>query len=312
MRVQNLTANATNIYDVTPSSIVFTISKDGGFNFEKIEERSKGAKRAKEKKKKFLNFSFASRRDVIMKPGKGQELGTEDPRIVYIARSKTYLMFYTSVTKGVVHSDLGPVRAMLSLATNDKDPSEYEEWKLQGYLFPSLNWSKSGALLVREESPSYLFWGDSSICIATTENFVNYTDTGSCLLSPRDEMFDSELVESGPEPLPLSDGNLLFLYNSARATNITNPKPGWNLQYNLGYAVLSGKDPTQVLYRSALPLLSPLLPWETCDGTDPLGLTPNVVFVEGWRPIPGERNRFFVWYQGCDSRIGVAEISVDI
>jgi hypothetical protein len=31
--------------------------------------------------------------------------------------------------------------------------------------------------------------------------------------------------------------------------DITNPKPGWDLEYNLGWAVLDKRDPTNVLFR---------------------------------------------------------------
>eukprot|EP01103_Thecamoeba_quadrilineata_P010783 TRINITY_DN2421_c0_g1_i2.p1 TRINITY_DN2421_c0_g1~~TRINITY_DN2421_c0_g1_i2.p1 ORF type:complete len:334 (-),score=42.42 TRINITY_DN2421_c0_g1_i2:204-1103(-) len=260
VRVQNLTANETTIYDVGPSSIVITQAKNGNdFCFDNIVTNN-----------------------VILQPGPGQELGTEDPRVAYDHANKTYYLFYTGVTQGTVSSDLGPVKAMLSLAVNKGDPLDVTAWVEEGYLFPHLNWSKSGALLIREELPHYLFWGDSSICIANTTNLINYTNTGECLLTPRQNYFDSTLVESGPPPLPLSDGNYIFLYNSARQVNITNPKPGWNLQYNLGYAILDGKDPTKVLARSDNPILSPVLDWETCDtDSSPLGLTPNVVFVEG-------------------------------
>ena len=75
-------------------------------------------------------------------------------------------------------------------------------------------------------------------------------------------MFDEHLVETGPEPLKLSDGNYLFLYNSAHKTNEVTPRPNWNLKYNIGYAILNGTNPLQVLYRSDKPLFSPELDWE--------------------------------------------------
>jgi predicted GH43/DUF377 family glycosyl hydrolase len=50
-------------------------------------------------------------------------------------------------------------------------------------------------------------------------------------------MFDSFLVEAGPMPLQLSDGNYLFLYNSARH-GYPSKKPNWDVQYNVGYLIL--------------------------------------------------------------------------
>jgi hypothetical protein len=49
-------------------------------------------------------------------------------------------------------------------------------------------------------------------------------------LPMRDDSFDSGLVEGGPMPLPLSDGNYLYLYNSARH-GFPSPDPGYDFQY---------------------------------------------------------------------------------
>jgi predicted GH43/DUF377 family glycosyl hydrolase len=58
-----------------------------------------------------------------------------------------------------------------------------------------------------------------------------------------------------------------------------------------------------------VPLLSPELAWEK--GSSPyLGLTPNVVFLEGWRKKPGHINTFIGFYGAADSVIGIAEITV--
>jgi len=45
-------------------------------------------------------------------------------------------------------------------------------------------------------------------------------------------------------------------------------------------------------------------------GTQKLGLTPNVVFCEGWTPVPGLNNTFFVFLGGADSVVGVGMVSV--
>lgn len=157
-----------------------------------------------------------------------------------------------------------------------------------------------------------LFWGDLDISIAESSDLLHFQNTNKTLIARRSTHFDSTLVESGPEPLQLQDGNWLFLYNSAQVVNISNPKPNWNLQYNVGYVILDKLDPTKVLYRSEVPLFSPVLNWETCDNTSgrwaTQGLTPLVVFVEGWVQV--DANRFLVVYQGCDSVTGLFELQV--
>ena len=166
--------------------------------------------------------------------------------------------------------------------------------------------------MIHNDTHRYLFFNDSNIAIATTTDLINYNLTGTFLLRTRSDSFDSELVEAGPEPLKLSDNNYLFLYNSARRTNIANPKPGWGLQYNLGWTILNGENPTEVLARSDQPIFSPELDWEKCDHTSnewaDRGLTPLVIFIEGWKKTA--EDTFLVWYQGCDTTMGSAELRV--
>jgi predicted GH43/DUF377 family glycosyl hydrolase len=206
----------------------------------------------------------------------------------------------------------GHRRAQLALATCQDDCFTKTNWKYYGPLFPSLGWSKSGSLLVHNDTHRYLFFGDSNIRIAQTKDLINYDLSSSYLIKTRPDHFDSALVEAGPNPLKLSDKNYLFLHNSARHVAIPNPKPGWNLQYNLGWAILNGDNPTEVLARSEQPLFSPELDWERCDDNSGIwakrGLTPLVVFIEGWKQTAVDT--FLVWYQGCDSAMGLAELKV--
>jgi len=135
------------------------------------------------------------------------------------------------------------------------------------------------AIVLQPKLPHYLFWGDSNIYIATTNDLINYKNTGKTLIETRKGMFDEVLVETGPEPLKLSDGNYLFLYNAAEKTNEVTPRPNWNLKYHIGYLILNGTDPTQVLYRSDKPLFSPVLDWERCVDKSIKALMPNGKFV---------------------------------
>ncbi len=129
----------------------------------------------------------------------------------------------------------------------------------------------------------YLFWGDSSsppggIGIAVSTDTVTWNDTGDLLLRIRNDSFDSELVESGPALFRLASGDFLMIYNSARR-GFASVKPDWDLQYNLGFAILDSVDPTSVIQRSNEAILSPDLEWEIGNSTQ--YLTPNVVFLEG-------------------------------
>ena len=162
--------------------------------------------------------------------------------------------------------------------------------------------------------------------------------------------FDSYLIEGGPPPLRMKDGNYFYIYNSARCC-FPSEKPGYHLQYNPGFVILDGNDPTKILQRSNAPIMSPQLDWEK--GTPPfLHLTPNVIFVEGMkyenlnlkksknktkrnkrkrgirgrdkrgikgsdkRDITGDRgddndyDSFIIYYGAADSVVGVARVKV--
>jgi lysosomal acid phosphatase len=253
--------------------------------------------------------------------------GTEDPRITY--KDGIYYLFYTAYDGH---------QAMLSSAISG-DPFDSNSWiRFSDVDLPSRSWSKSGAALFASADngldQDYLFWGDSStpsggIGIATGKmGKWSWYDTGNFLIKTRNESFDSNLVESGPTPLKLNTGDYLFIYNSARAGYPSVKPEGngvWQLQYNIGYAILAGTDPTQVLQRSDQPILCPDLEWEIGNSTD--YLTPNVVFLEGLIPDPNgckyanvsgllgneyvaNAECFFGVYGGADSFLGAVQIIV--
>ncbi len=222
------------------------------------------------------------------------------------------MFLFTRLYTAVSEDSKGAWRAQLALATCQGDCFTKANWQYYGPIFPDVFWSKSGSLLVHNDTHRYLFYDDSNIAIAQTKDLIHYNRSSTLLLHTRNDHFDSALVEAGPNPLKLSDKNYLFLYNSARHSDDPNLKPGWHIQYNLGWAILDGEDPTQVLARSEQPILSPELDWERCDNTSGVwasrGLTPLVVFIEGWKKVA--EDSFLVWYQGCDSTMGLAELKV--
>jgi len=230
---------------------------------------------------------------------------------LFIERRTRHIIFFILqlqlVQKGI------PI-SRLALATT-KTPWIKSTYTIHGPIFPDIKWSKSGALLIRDgfPGPHYLYWGDSSLVqgieLATTMNLLNYTNHG-IIIPTRKDKFDSFLVEAGPMPLPLSNGNYLFLYNSARG-GYPSKKPAWTLQYNVGWVIIDKNDPSKILERCVAPLLSPELAWEKGDGIY-LGLTPNVVFVEGWAPHPTRPDTFVIFYGAADSVIGSAIVSVSI
>ena len=109
-------------------------------------------------------------------------------------------------------------------------------------------------------------------------------------------------VESAMPPLALSDGNLLFFYNSVGGWNgMSGFQPGW--------VVLDGTDPTQVLARSVVPPMPYTLPWE--HGVTPWKCnTANVANLGGGHPVGVDL--FRIYHGGADLVTGTALVSVDI
>ena len=76
--------------------------------------------------------------------------------------------------------------------------------------------------------------------------------------------------------------------------------------YSAGVMVLSKEYPQLTRYRSAEPVLTPVLPQERS------GIVANVVFPTGIdrRDDLGSPDRFDVYYGMADNRIGVARLDV--
>ena len=65
------------------------------------------------------------------------------------------------------------------------------------------------------------------------------------LLKHRDPpYFDARDVPDGPSPLPLSNGNYFFLYNTDNGKSI--PKYG---HCSIGWTILNGTNPIQILVK---------------------------------------------------------------
>ena len=241
-----------------------------------------------------------------------ESYGVEDARVVYREKDKYLYMMYSAVEND---TSSGEVIARLALAKT-RSPDIWESWERVGVLFPRESWSKSGALIIRDEEggPHYLFWGGAPnvapthshqryLRVSITYDLITYfTLPHPSILTPREDMFDSAMVESGPPPLKLEDGNYLFIYNSARTGYPCPTKPNYDKQYNIGYLILHKDDPTRILQRSQQPLLTPTLKYEK------QGLVCNVVFCNGAKSLGGDQ--FLIYYGGADSVLYAALVTI--
>jgi len=108
----------------------------------------------------------------------------------------------------------------------------------------------------------------------------------------------------GGTPPILSRYGWLIVYHGV--SEIVDPSPGHQLCYSAGVMVFSKEHPLVVRYRSAEPVLTPMLPQERH------GAIANVVFPTGIdrRDDLGSPDRLDVYYGMADSRIGVARLDL--
>ena len=111
-------------------------------------------------------------------------------------------------------------------------------------------------------------------------------------------------IGSGTPPILTKHGWLIVYHG---VSEIIDPsKEGHPLCYSAGVMVLSKEHPQMIRYRSAEPVLTPLLPQER------QGTIANVVFPTGIdrRDDLGSPDRLDVYYGMADNRIGVARLDL--
>lgn len=218
-----------------------------------------------------LNFTRES--SPIIEPTEKYEIpgGCEDPRIVKI--DDLYIMTYTSYDGNT---------ARLCLAYS----KDLKHWTKIGPIIKTMKWSKSGAIIPKKiNGKYYMYFGDSKIYLATSDDLRNWQVYPKPILYPRPGKFDSRLVEPGPPPQITEEGILLF-YNSADYSGIYRP----------GAALFDPKNPKKLLKRTKKPLIEPELSWEKN------GQVPNVIFLEG---SVIHNNFLLIYYGAADTYIGV-------
>jgi len=218
---------------------------------------------------------FTRDAEPIVSPSEDYELpgGCEDPRVV--EAEGRYWLTYTGYDGA---------NARLCLASS----IDLKTWEKHGVLFPELEWSKSGAILDVPVDGQYLmYFGDTHLWLARSTDLVRWQLDPEPVLSPREGLFDSRLVEPGPPPL-LTDEGILLIYNAAR----------WpDTRYAVGAAVFDPSDPRRVLKRLDAPFLEPE------EVSEREGQVNQVVFVEG---LVYHAERWLLYYGAADSKIFVA------
>jgi len=236
------------------------------------------------------SFSHIDSSSVVFGPHDDSDIkGTEDPRVVYDASDELYHVLYTcwgnvDVTPTLCHA----------VTTN---PTTSANWTRLGPIGFGKD-SKSGAMLIRDEAPHFLYWGAGHISLTQSDDLSKWTPGEKFITQT---LFGHTNVESGPPPMKLSTGDYVFFINSW-SNDISDPD--W---YQPSWVILDGKDPTKIVAQAPKPLISPSqAKWMR--GISPYQCNQcNVAFLEAAHPIGPDS--FRVYFGGSDAVIGTAVVN---
>jgi predicted GH43/DUF377 family glycosyl hydrolase len=201
--------------------------------------------------------------------------GIEDPRITQV--DGTYYIMYTAA------SGYGP---RLAIAKT----TDFEKFERIALVSEPDN--KDGALFPRKIAGRYArldrpMTGDlGNIWISYSNDMIHWGES-KVVLPVCPDCWDSWRVGASAPPIETQYG-WLEIYHGVRATS-------HGPVYRLGAAMLDIEDPSKVLCRSSIPILTPQEYYER------VGDVPNVVFSTG--ALMGENEQLTIYYGAADTCI---------
>lgn len=277
------------------------------------------------------------RRDrVVLEPDAGWERGAthsgvEDPRVTYLPALGAYVMTYGA------YGPLGP-RPALAISTDlrswrrlgplsfayqadlDTDLNLFQNKDCVFFPEPVIAPDGRPAFAVLHRPMWDLSWvspGEGTYLPAGLTDdrpgiWISYADVDAVRRDPSalvrldrhrlvalpEYDYEALKIGAGPPPLRVADGWLILHHGVAgQLVHGVDQQPG--VHYAAGAMLLDADDPSQVLARTATPVLEP----ETAEELH--GIVPNVVFPTAIEEIDGQH---FVFYGMADSAIGVARL----
>jgi|CXWL01.1.fsa_nt_gi predicted GH43/DUF377 family glycosyl hydrolase len=213
--------------------------------------------------------------------------GCEDPRVSCI--DDTLYLCYTA------YDGVHPTRGALSIISKEDFIAKNFAWSTPSLLTPDNTNDKDICVFGEKINGKIVLMHriDPVICLDQFDTLPSTRTVDRCieLMDVRKGMWDSVKVGAGAPPIKIPEG-WLFIYHAV----------GEDHTYRLGAALLD-ESGTTILARTALPILSPILPFEK------IGIVPNVVFSCG---AVLREDTLFVYYGGADTAIGVATISKSV
>jgi predicted GH43/DUF377 family glycosyl hydrolase len=215
--------------------------------------------------------------------------GCEDPRITKIGG---YLyMLYTAFNGEI------PRVAMTSIKVDDFLKKKWN-WTKPKLISPPNVADKNSCLFPRKVNGEYVFLHrvGRSIYIdfiseSQFKNGQEFLTAHYLLMSPRPDKWDNRKIGCSAPPIETKQGWLLLYHGVSDPGSI----------YKVGAALLSLRDPREVLARTDIPVFKPEMEYEKS------GFVHNVIFPCGTVII---KDKIYLYYGGGDSVIGVAVIEL--
>ncbi len=224
----------------------------------------------------------------LKKKPKGNS-GCEDPRLTQI--DDNIYMNYTAYNGETVRTAFTSIKA--------KDFINHKwNWTKPIIISPTSVENKNSVIFPEKINNKYVFLHRSDhkniwIDFISDINFERKKYlTGSILLSPRQDKWDSLKIGASSPPIKTKQGWLL-IYHGVSLTS---------RYYRIGAIMLDLKNPKKVLARTNDPILEPRMPYEEEGQVD------NVVFPCGTVVI---KDKLFIYYGGADSVVCVATVALE-
>ncbi len=230
------------------------------------------------------------RKQAYQSPSGGGTGGSEDPRAVSID-GRIY------VTYTDFNGWCAPRVALTSIDTTDFLKQKWS-WKDPTIISPPNEMHKNWVIFPEKINGKFAI-----LHSITPDVLVDYFDSldfdGATFIEskhhapPRKGFWDTRVRGVGPPPIKTKYG-WLVLYH---ATDDLDPG-----RYKLGAMILDANDPTQILYRSAAPILEPDEEYEN------FGFKAGVVYSCGALVVDG---KLVIYYGGADSVVCVASADLE-
>ena len=208
-----------------------------------------------------------------------EKRGIEDPRITRI--DDTYYIIYTAYSR---HGPRLGLARTVDFKTFERIALVSQPENKDAALFPR----KIKGRFVRLDRPSTS--GGADIWVSYSEDLIHWGDS-RVVMETRPGFWDSNKVGAGAPPIE-TDKGWLEIYHGTKRTS------GGNI-YRLGCALFDLNDPSKIIGRSKVPVLTPKEYYERT------GDVPNVIFTCGAIEEP-DTGEVKIYYGACDTCICIA------